>query len=154
MSGRAHTKPLSTAPPTKTEAKASTPTFCTKRYERAVPCDGKLDRKPVKWEAGCMKTTLDLPDDLVRRMKIRAVQEGRPLKRLVAELLTRSLNAVAVPEPAPSTVTKRMTVAENGFPVFHCGPNASARRMTAEELIALENQTQLEEDISRAGITL
>ncbi len=101
-----------------------------------------------------MKTTLDLPDDLVRRMKIRAVQEGRPLKRLVAELLTRSLNAAPAPVPDPSTLTHRMTVAENGFPVFHCGPNASARRMTAEALIALGEQTQLEEDMIRAGITL
>ena len=101
-----------------------------------------------------MKTTLDLPDDLVRRMKIRAVQEGRTLKRLVAELLSRSLNAAAVPMPASSAAMKRVTVAENGFPVFHCGPNAPARRMTAEELIVLEQQTQLEEDMRRAGIPL
>ncbi len=101
-----------------------------------------------------MKTTLDLPDDLVRRMKIRAVQEGRPLKRLAAELLIRSLNAAAVPMPAPSAVTKRVSVAANGFPVFHCGPKAPASRMTAEELIALEQQTQLEEDMRGADIAL
>ncbi len=101
-----------------------------------------------------MKTTLDLPDDLVRRMKIRAVQEGRSLKRLAAELLSRSLNAAAVPTPAPSAVTKRVRVAENGFPVFHCGPKAPASLMTADELIALEQQPQFEEDMKRAGITL
>ena len=34
-----------------------------------------------------MKTTLDLPDDLVRAMKLRVVHEGKKLKHLAAELL-------------------------------------------------------------------
>jgi plasmid stability protein len=38
-----------------------------------------------------MKTTLDLPDDLVRAMKILAVQENRSLKDTLAELLRRGL---------------------------------------------------------------
>jgi len=38
-----------------------------------------------------MKTTLELPDDLMRTVKIRAVQENRKLKDLVAELLRRGL---------------------------------------------------------------
>lgn len=99
-----------------------------------------------------MKTTLDLPDDLVRRLKIRAVQEGRPLKRLVSELLLQGLNAGAVPAPAPPAGTSQVTIAENGFPVFRCGPNAPASAMKAEELITLEQRTQLEEDLKRAGL--
>jgi plasmid stability protein len=38
-----------------------------------------------------MKTTLDLPDDLMRAIKIRAAREDRKLKDLVAELLRRGM---------------------------------------------------------------
>jgi plasmid stability protein len=38
-----------------------------------------------------MKTTLELPDDLMREVKIRAVEENRRLKDMVAELLRRGL---------------------------------------------------------------
>jgi len=34
-----------------------------------------------------MKTTLDLPDDLMREVKLRAVEENRKLKDTIAELL-------------------------------------------------------------------
>ena len=48
-----------------------------------------------------MKTTLDLPDDLMRAVKIRAVQENRRLKHTVADLLKRGL-AEQRGAPAPS----------------------------------------------------
>ncbi len=38
-----------------------------------------------------MKTTLDLPDDLMRAIKVRAAQGDRKLKDLVAELLRAGL---------------------------------------------------------------
>jgi len=38
-----------------------------------------------------MKTTLDLPDDLVRAVKIRAVKQNKKLKDTIAELLRRGL---------------------------------------------------------------
>lgn len=38
-----------------------------------------------------MKTTLDLPDDLMRTVKLRAVQENRRLKDMIADLLRRGL---------------------------------------------------------------
>ena len=38
-----------------------------------------------------MKTTLDLPDDLMRRVKIRAVQEHKKMKDAVAEWLERGM---------------------------------------------------------------
>lgn len=53
-----------------------------------------------------MKTTLDLPDDLVRRIKIEAARSDRKLKDLVAQLLEAGLRAnrgdmaaVALPTP-------------------------------------------------------
>ena len=38
-----------------------------------------------------MKTTLDLPDDLVRAVKIHAVEENKKLKDAIADLLRRGL---------------------------------------------------------------
>lgn len=38
-----------------------------------------------------MKTTVDLPADLLRTIKIRAIEENRKLKDVVAELLRRGL---------------------------------------------------------------
>jgi hypothetical protein len=40
-----------------------------------------------------MKTTLDLPDDLMREAKIRAVHERKKLKDAVAELIQRGIAA-------------------------------------------------------------
>ena len=42
---------------------------------------------------GLMKTTLELPDDLMRAVKIRAVHEGKKLKEAVAELIQKGLAA-------------------------------------------------------------
>lgn len=39
-----------------------------------------------------MKATIDLPDHLVKQLKLRAVHESRTLKDLVAELLTDGLS--------------------------------------------------------------
>lgn len=42
---------------------------------------------------GAMKTTLDLPDALVKQVKLRAVHDGKKLKDTFAELLSRGLAA-------------------------------------------------------------
>lgn len=62
--------------------------------------------KLVCWQNAPMKTTLDLPDELVRRIKIEAAQSGRKLKDLVAQLLEAGLRAsrddgaaAALPKP-------------------------------------------------------
>jgi plasmid stability protein len=40
-----------------------------------------------------MKTTLDLPDELMREVKIRAVHEHKKLKDAIAELLRKGMAA-------------------------------------------------------------
>jgi plasmid stability protein len=40
-----------------------------------------------------VKTTLELPDDLMRAVKVRAVHEGKKLKDAVAELIQKGLAA-------------------------------------------------------------
>lgn len=46
-----------------------------------------------------MKTTLELPDDLMRAVKVRAASTDRRLRDVVAELIRRGLEAA----PQPST---------------------------------------------------
>lgn len=50
-----------------------------------------------------MKTTLELPEDLMRAVKIRAANENRRLKDTIAELLTRGLTI----EPRPPRAARR-----------------------------------------------
>ena len=85
-----------------------------------------------------MKTTLDLPDELMRSVKIRAAQEGRRLKDVVADLLRRGLAAEARPEPSPHRVK---------LPLFH-----STRRANPEEEMTPERiaQTLIDEEASWA----
>ena len=52
-----------------------------------------VDRKPAFWKYGEMKTTLDLPDDLMREVKIRAVHEHKKLKDAIAELIRKGIAA-------------------------------------------------------------
>ena len=48
-----------------------------------------------------MKTTLDLPDDLMREIKILAAQEGRRMKDIIADSLSRDLR-IGLSEPQSS----------------------------------------------------
>jgi plasmid stability protein len=58
-----------------------------------------------------MKTTLDLPDDLVKQLKLRAVHEGKKLKDAVAETLRAGLAAggLARPRPSGASATGRLS---------------------------------------------
>jgi hypothetical protein len=67
---------------------------------------------------GPVKTTLDLPDELMRAVKLRAVQENRRLKDMVADLLRRAL-ADATLEPA--VVRERVRL-----PLVQCAHPAAA----------------------------
>lgn len=69
----------------------------------------------VKWAS--MKTTLDLPDELMREVKLRAVRENRRLKDLMADLLRRGLA-----EDLASTAASRTRVQ---LPLVHCAHRAS-----------------------------
>jgi hypothetical protein len=49
-----------------------------------------------------MKTTIDLPDDLVKTLKLRAIHEDRTLKDLITEMLKN-----AVGRDGQATTTQR-----------------------------------------------
>lgn len=100
-----------------------------------------------------MKTTLDLPDDLVQELKLRSVHERRRLKDVAAQAIRRGLQ-IGEPTPAaPPPLPEGLMLNEHGFPVFRCRLNAPATPMTAEELITLEQEIIEAEDLKRVGIT-
>jgi len=85
-----------------------------------------------------MKTTLDLPDDLMREVKIRAVNENRKLKDAIADLLRRGLSQETQDRPA---VRGRVQL-----PLVRCAHEARPEEeMTpdrvAEVLLAEESET-------------
>ena len=75
-----------------------------------------------------VKTTLELPDDLLRELKLRAVQEDRRLKDVVEEALRRYLDR----RPAPTTGDHRVSL-----PLVHCEPADPALEVTPERAAAL-----------------
>jgi hypothetical protein len=81
-----------------------------------------------------MKTTLDLPDALVKQVKLRAVREGRKLKDAVADLLRKGLAVTAAKEP--KTVAPRVTRdKKTGLPLIECVQAAApAEEMTPERV--------------------
>jgi len=74
-----------------------------------------------------MKTTLDLPVDLVREMKLRAAREGRKLKDVAAEVVRRGL---ASSGPGGGVVVHRVKL-----PLIECRPPSKpADELTPDEV--------------------
>jgi plasmid stability protein len=72
-----------------------------------------------------MKTTPELPDDLVRAVKIRAVEENRRLKDTVADLLRHGLTQK---RGVPATARKGLKL-----PLIECAHEAQpGEKMTPE----------------------
>lgn len=87
---------------------------------------------------GFMKTTVELPDDLIRAIKLRAVRENRKLKDLVAELLRRGLDADAEPVRKGARVQ---------LPLVHTSPAISPDREMTPERVA---ELLLQEEVDKA----
>lgn len=84
-----------------------------------------------------MRTTLDLPDELLKRAKIEAVQRGTSLRDLVGAALERELNRPS----EPKATRKRAR-----FPIFDSKEPGSLR-LTNASIAKLE----AEEDVRRHG---
>ena len=84
-----------------------------------------------------MKTTVDLPDDLMRQVKIRAVTENRKLKEAIADLLRRGLSQQNAERKA---VRHRVTL-----PIVECSHEARpGEEMTPERVarVLLEEESE------------
>jgi hypothetical protein len=73
-----------------------------------------------------MRTTIDLPDDLYRRVKARAAMEGLKLKDLIAEYVVQGLD----PKPAPPPVKRH----HSQLPVMPHPRGTTQRAFTNAEL--------------------
>ena len=69
-----------------------------------------------------MKTTLDLPDALVKQVKLRALRDGRKLKDAVADLLRKGLAVDAAPAAEAPVIAKDK---KTGLPLIECKQAAS-----------------------------
>lgn len=74
-----------------------------------------------------MKTTIDLPDQMVKDLKRRALEEDRTLRDLVAELLHVGLTS----ERSPRVVNRVE------FPLVECERADPADEVTPERLAAI-----------------
>lgn len=101
-----------------------------------------------------MKTTLDLPDELIREVKLRAVVQRRTVKDLVAEFLRQGLGMAPPVQATPPAADSLVQINASGLPVIQCRANAPASRMSAEKLLQLEQAAQAAEDLKRAGIVI
>jgi plasmid stability protein len=75
-----------------------------------------------------MKTTLDLPDDLMREVKIRAVKENRKLKDEIADLLRHGLSRRSA---EPRAVGQRVQL-----PLVECSHEARPGEELTPERVA------------------
>ncbi len=80
-----------------------------------------------------MKTTLDLPPDLIREMKLRAAGEGRKLRDVATEIFRRGLAA----QPTQSPPARRRVK----LPLVKC--KAASTEMTAGKVadVLLKQET-------------
>jgi plasmid stability protein len=99
-------------------------------------------RKPDFWYYAGMKTTLDLPDDLMRAVKIRAVEENRKLKDMIADLLRRGL----AEEAGVLTAGTRVRL-----PLVQCAHDARPSDEMTPERVA---QVLLDEEAQEHGASL
>lgn len=87
-----------------------------------------------------MKTTMELPDDLMREIKMRAVRAGRKLKDEIAELLQLGLRRADAAELAEPTIV----FDDRGFPVMGGGKQPKNHTLTPEKIseILLEQEDE------------
>ena len=93
-----------------------------------------------------MKMTIDLPEELIKAIKIRAAQEQRTVRELVAAYLTDGLYpSDATPTPAATDIE----MAPWGLPIIRSIPGSPPCTMTGEETIEFINNALTELDYER-----
>ena len=92
-----------------------------------------------------MKTTLDLPTDLVQRIKLRAVSEGRKPEDVAADILQAGLTPASAPNvSAAAAVPKTLPVIK-----VHRAPRASTIDVTAQQFCERIKQADLDLEVER-----
>ncbi len=89
-----------------------------------------------------MKSTIDLPSDLVREMKLRAVHEGRKLKDVAAELLRAALTPGTLPTHRPTAALPKT------LPVLKATLPAADATVAAQEFGDFIKQADMDLDVT------
>ena len=92
-----------------------------------------------------MKTTLDLPNDLVQEIKLRAASEKRKLKDVAADLLRAALMPPAKSSSLPTAAVPK------SLPVIKArsAPPGSTAKLTAQEFSDWIKQADLDLEVER-----
>ena len=81
-----------------------------------------------------MKTTFDLPEDLVRKMKLRAVREGKKLKEVATEVVRRGLEAPPTGKaPTGTRVKLPLIMCERAAPDAELNPEQITEVLVSQE---------------------
>jgi len=97
-----------------------------------------------------VKTTLDLPDHLMRQVKQRALQQGRPIKELVADYIRQGLHGSPISPLQPAARVVELDAA--GMPLFRPDPSFSGPPIDLATALQLEQDALTQEDRQRAGL--
>lgn len=93
-----------------------------------------------------MKTTLELPDTLVKQVKLRALRDGKKLKDVMAELLRKGLASQDTPTAKPVVIKRDK---KTGLPRIECRHAAlPAEEMTPERVASI----LLEQEVSNSHV--
>jgi hypothetical protein len=89
-----------------------------------------------------VRTTIDLPDDLFRRVKVRAALEGSSLKELITAFVERGLQERDSGRPTPSRRSSPPIIAKatTGRPIPALS-NADLARIQEEEDLATHHRS-------------
>jgi hypothetical protein len=104
-----------------------------------------VDRRLERQQNDGMKTTLDLPNDLVQEIKLRAVNERRKLKDVAADLLRSALASSPKSSSIPTdAVPKTLPMIK-----VRSGPPRSTSSLTPQEFCDWIKQLDLDLEVER-----
>jgi len=107
-----------------------------------------FDRKLENQNSTDVKTSLDLPADLLTEIKLRAANEGKNLTEIISELLRRGLGQA--PVGTDFGAGRRGSI---GLPLFPTSPAAPSTRLSIEELQNLEQRALTQADLESIHTT-
>ena len=98
-----------------------------------------------------MKTTLEIPDHLMKQVKQRALQQGRPIQELVADYIRQGLHGM--PQAPPQAGARVVEVDGAGMPLLRPDPGFRGRPIDLAEALELEQEALKQEDRQRDGLS-
>lgn len=98
-----------------------------------------------------MRTTIDVPEDLLRRAKAEAALRGITLMEYVTEAIRAALGGAHVAETAPVYTTDDRLVLEDGcvFPLIRGAAGPALGDLTPERVHEILEQEEIDRELKR-----